>query len=69
MSVFIYEIYVLIVNLIVSIILLIISFVLTILVIREFRRMNRTLEDSLRKAVDSRQGEKDLTRTMIAVID
>ena len=46
---------------------LIISIVLTILVIREFRRMNRTLEDSVRTGVDSRQGEKNVTRTMRAV--
>ena len=46
---------------------LIISFVLTILVIREFRRMNRTLEDAVRTGADSRQGERNVTRTMIAV--
>ena len=46
---------------------LLITFVLTILVIREFRRMNRTLEDSVRTGADSRQGEKNVTRAMIAV--
>ena len=46
---------------------LIISFVLTILVICELRRMNRTLEDSVRTRADSRQGEKNVTRAMIAV--
>ena len=46
---------------------LIITFVLTVLVIREFRRMNRTLEYSVRTGVDSRQGERNVTRTMIAV--
>ena len=46
---------------------LIISFVLTVLVIRELRRMNRTLEDSVRTGADSRQGERNVTRTMIAV--
>ena len=33
----------------------IISFILTILVLREFRRMNRTLEDAVRTGADSRQ--------------
>ena len=43
------------------------TFVLTILVIREFRRMNRTLEDAVRTGANSRQGERNVTRTMIAV--
>ena len=46
---------------------LIISFVLTILVIREFRRMNRTLEDSGNAGTVSRKSEKNVTRAMIAV--
>ena len=46
---------------------LIVSFVLTILVIREFRRMNRTLEDSGNSGTVSRHSEENLTRTMIAV--
>ena len=46
---------------------LLITFVLTVLVIREFRRMNRTLEDSVRTGADSRQAERNVTRTMIAV--
>ena len=46
---------------------LLITFVLTVLVIHEFRRMNRTLEDSVRTRADSRQGERNVTRTMIAV--
>ena len=45
---------------------LIISFVLTLLVIREFRRMNRTLEDSAIAGASSRQGERNMTRAMIA---
>ena len=45
----------------------IISFILTILVLCEFRRMNRTLEDAVRTGADSRQGERNVTRTMIAV--
>ena len=58
----------LIINIIMSVILpLLITFVLTILVIREFRRMNRTLEDSVRTGADSRQGERNVTRAMIAV--
>ena len=46
---------------------LLISFVLTILVIREFRRMNRTLAVSVRTGANSRQGERNVTRSMIAV--
>ena len=46
---------------------LIVTFVLTILVIREFRRMNRTLEDAVRTGANSRQAERNVTRTMIAV--
>ena len=46
---------------------LIISFVLTVLVIREFKKMNRTLEDSIRTGDDSRQGDRNVTKTMIAV--
>ena len=46
---------------------LIISFVLTVLIIREFKKMNRTLEYSTRTGANSRQGEKNVTRTMIAV--
>ena len=46
---------------------LIVSFVLTILVIREFRRMNRTLEDTGNSGTVSRQSEKNVTRAMIAV--
>ena len=58
----------LIINVIMSAILpLIITFILTVLVIREFRRMNRTLENSVKTGADSRQGEKNITRTMIAV--
>ena len=45
----------------------IISFVLTVLVICEFRRMNRTLEESVRTGANSGQGEKNITRAMIAV--
>ena len=64
----VYSICVLIINVAMSMVLpSIISFVLTILVIREFRRMNRTLEDSVRTGAYSRQGEKNVTRTMIAV--
>ena len=44
-----------------------VSFVLTILVIREFRRMNRTLADSRNSGTVSRHGEKNVTKTMIAV--
>ena len=58
----------LIINVIMSAIVpLIITFILTILVIREFRRINRTLENSVRTGADSRQGEKNITRAMIAV--
>ena len=46
---------------------LIVTFVLTVLVICEFRRINRTSEDSVRTQADSRQGEGNVTRTMIAV--
>ena len=46
---------------------LIVSFVLTILVIREFRRMNRTLENSGNSGPVSRKSEKNVTRAMIAV--
>ena len=46
---------------------LLITFVTTILVIYEFGRMNRTLTASVRTGADSRQGEKNITRTMIAV--
>ena len=46
---------------------MIITFLLTIFVLREFRRMNRTLEDSIRTGDDSRQCEKNVTRTMIAI--
>ena len=46
---------------------LLITFSLTILVICELRRMNRTLEDSVRTRADSRQGERNVTRAMIAV--
>ena len=68
MTCFIYNLCLLILYGILSILLpLIISFVLTVLVIREFRRMNRTLEDSVRTGVDSRQAERNVTRTMIAV--
>ena len=64
----VYSICVLIINVAMSMVLpSIISFVLTILVLYEFRRMNRTLEDSVRTGADSRQGEKNVTRTMIAV--
>ena len=45
----------------------IILFVLTVLVICEFNKMNRTLEDSIRTGADSRQGQRNVTRTMIAV--
>ena len=63
-----YNMCVLIINSVMSAVLpLLISFILTILVIREFRRMNRTLEDSVRTRADSRQGERNVTRTMIAV--
>ena len=46
---------------------LITSFVLTVLVIREFRRRNRILEDSVSSGVSFRQGERNVTRAMIAV--
>ena len=63
-----FNMYLLIINVVISTVLpLIISIVLTILVIHEFRRMNRTLEDSVRTGADSRQGERNVTRTMIAV--
>ena len=64
----VYSICVLIINVVMSMVLpSIISFVLTILILCEFRRMNRTLEDSVRTGADSRQGERNVTRTMIAV--
>ena len=63
-----YNMCLLIINSVMSAVLpLIISFVLTILVICELRRINRTLEDSVRTGADSRQGERNVTRTMIAV--
>ena len=68
MTVFIYNICVLIINLILSVVIpLIVTFVLTILVIHEFRRINRTLNGSVSTGSDSRQGERNLTRSMIAV--
>ena len=64
----VYYICLLIFNITIAIVLpSIISFVLTVLVIREFRKMNRTLEDSMRTRANSRQGKKNVTRTMIAV--
>ena len=63
MTQFTYQICVLVINLIMSVVIpLIITFVLTILVIREFRRMNTTLEGPA-----SRLGEKNVTRAMMAV--
>ena len=50
-----------------SILPLIVTFVLTVLVICEFRRMNRTLGDSVRTGANSRQGERNVARAMIAV--
>ena len=64
----VYNICVLIFNItMVRVLPLIISFVLTVLVIREFKKMNRTLEYSTRTGAYFRQGERNVTRTMIAV--
>ena len=62
----VYSICVLIINVAMSMVLpSIISFVLTILILYEFRRMNRTR--AVRTAAYSRHRERKVTRTMIAV--
>ena len=64
----VYNMCLLIINSVMSAVLpLIISFILTSLVICEFRRINRTLNGSVSTGADSRQGERNLTRSMIAV--
>ena len=63
-----YKICLLIINVILSVILpLIVTFVLTVLVTCEFRRINRTLEDSASSETASRQGERNMTIAMIGV--
>ena len=68
MTRFIHDICALIIGVIVSCFVpLVVSFVLTIIVVREFKRIETTLEDSLSSRPASKQGERNVTRAMIAV--
>ena len=68
MSWLLYKVCVLIISVILSVVFpLLVTFILTVLVTREFRRMNRTLVDFVNAGAFSRQGERNMTRAMIAV--